>query len=218
MNSFIYDRTSSVDNATVRLQRDICFIVMEKPGYEKEKTTNNGSPEASEKSIVVRSVVADRPSGSSDETVPEADRRVWEIGISIEGSYQKFQPENAEELKNILRTSGLGLHPEKDDLIFFRFMSSKTHCPESQPVRELLEAWQNSGTEPVFTHALLITPEDDGSRGKEYAEFAEAGGRFLVDLERPGSVKMDAVTFHPLAVRPAASVAVVSGIFSCSSN
>jgi hypothetical protein len=186
---------------------------VQKTGYEKEKGSKKGSPETSEKSIIVRSVSADRPTGSSDDAAAESDRRVWELGISIEGTYQKFQPDNADELNNILKTSGLGLSLEKDVLTFFRFMPPETHCPESQTVSELLTSWQNSDdiSEPAFTHVLLTTPEDNGTRGMSYSEFAEAGGRFLVDLERPGSVKMEAVTFHPLAVRPAASVAVVSG-------
>ena len=177
-------------------------------GYFREPT-GGGAQETEEKSIVVRSVSADRSSGSSEAS--DSDRRIWELGISIEGSYKEFEPTNFEELNNILKTSGLGLHEHDDQLTFFMFVPRDMHDPESQPVKEVIEARLPAREEELaYTHVLLTTPEDNSARGIVYSEISEAGGRFLVDLERPGSVKMEAVSFHPLAVRPAASVAVVS--------
>ena len=125
--------------------------------------------------------------------------------------YKKFEPKNFEELNSILKTSGLGLHEHDDHLTFFMFVPRDTHDPESQPVKEVLEARHLAREEELaYTHVLLTTPEDTSARGMAYSEISEAGGRFLVDLERPGSVRMEAVSFHPLAVRQAASVAVVS--------
>ena len=164
-----------------------------------------GVPEASEQSVIVRSVPLTRKHGLGEEAgaSEELDARVFEIGVNLAGTYLAFEPRDGDELLDMLKTSGLGLG--RDDRVhFFMFLAPGQHSPRSKPVEELLRPLSEEGVE--FTHALLTIP-DSPSR-QSYTEISDAGGRFLIDLKRVGSVKTEGMRYQPLAVEAAASVAV----------
>ena len=64
-----------------------------------------------------------------------------------------------------------------------------------------------------FTHVLLAV-ETSGSPGAAHSEIADAGGRFLIDIERVGSVRTEGMRYQPLAVEPTASVVRVHTLSS----
>lgn len=53
---------------------------------------------------------------------------------------------------------------------------------------------------------MLLAVETGGSPGAAHSEIADAGGRFLIDIGRVGSVKTEGMRYQPLAVEPTASV------------
>ncbi len=166
-------------------------------------TDLKGVPEVAEQSVIVRSVPLKRMHaaeelGSSD----ELDTRVFEIGVSLAGSYLAFCPGDSDELHDMLKTSGLGLGKD-DRMHFFMYVPQGQHAPRSKPIDDLL-CRREAGDE--FTHALLTIPDAPGRLS--YSEIADAGGRFLIDLWRVGSVKTEGMRYQPLAVEPAASVSV----------
>jgi len=61
---------------------------------------------------------------------------------------------------------------------------------------------------------VLLTVETSGSSGTAHSEIADAGGRFLIDMELVGSVKTEGMRCLPLAVEPTASV-VRTVTFTC---
>ena len=116
-----------------------------------------------------------------------SDYRLFELGVNIKGTYialtEKLQPENFVDLNDMLKTSGLRLN-KGDNLTFFQFVSPGVHCPSSKPVEDILSSSEDGDP---FTHVLL-TVETGGSSRNAQSEIADAGGRFLIDLNRRGSV------------------------------
>jgi hypothetical protein len=162
-----------------------------------------GVPESAEQSVIVRSVPLKRKHvGDEAGASEELDTRVFEIGVSLAGNYLAFCPGDADELHDMLKTSGLGLGKE-DRLHFLMFVPQGQHSPRSKPVEDLLSRKDAGGN---FTHVLLTIP--DAPTRPIYADIADAGGRFLIDLRRMGSVRTEAMRYQPLAVEPTASVAV----------
>jgi hypothetical protein len=188
-------RASTVENARVR--RIAVF------GYHLD-ANYHGVAEKDSESVVIRTVPLTRKnedSGSSGEGIEISDYRLFELGVNIKGTYIAIQPVNLVDLNDMLKTSGLRLN--KDDRVeFFQFVPPGTHCPSSKPIEDILSSSEDGDS---FSHVLL-TVETGGSSRNAQSEIADAGGRFLVDMKRVGSVVTEGMRYQPLAVEPAASV------------
>jgi hypothetical protein len=217
--------SSHVDDRSERGRRAIAVF-----GYH-EASNGQGQPDKADDSVIVRFVPLTRKQGEGQASAGDLgefeNRRIFELGISIAGNYVRISPKNELDLKDMLTTSGLGL--TKDDHIsFFQFVkpgvhhvvfpllccnlwladtkNAGTHCPSSKPIQEILSSSSHEDDRAdAFTHVLL-TFETNGSNGA-HAEIADAGGRFLIDLDIVGSVRMEGMRYQPLAVEPTASVA-----------
>jgi hypothetical protein len=188
-------RASTVENARVR--RIAVF------GYHLD-ANYHGVAEKDSESVIIRTVPLTRKnedSVSSREGIEISDYRLFEIGVNIKGTYIAIQPVNLVDLNDMLKTSGLRLN--KDDRVdFFQFVPPGTHCPSSKPIEDILSSSEDGDS---FSHVLL-TVETGGSSKNAQSEIADAGGRFLVDMKRVGSVVTEGMRYQPLAVEPAASV------------
>ena len=187
-------RASTVEN--VRVRRIAVF------GYCLD-INNHGVVEKDSASVIIRTVPLTRKqdvSGAGAEVSEISDYRLYELGVNIKGTYIAIHPENFVDLNDMLKTSGLRLN--KDDRVeFFQFVPPGTHCPSSKPVEDLLSSSEDGDS---FSHVLLTETGDNS--GNAQSEIADAGGRFLVDMKRVGSVVTEGMRYQPLAVEAAASV------------
>ncbi len=158
-------------------------------------------------SVIIRMVPLTRKHEGSVSVGQEiSDYRLIELGVNIKGTYICIRPNDSVELSDMLKTSGLRLCKD-DKLFFYQFVRPGVHCPSSKPVEDILSS-EDGG---AFTHVLL-TVEAGGSSRNAQSEIADAGGRFLIDLNRRGSVITEGMRYQALAVEPTASVSTSADV------
>jgi hypothetical protein len=161
-------------------------------------------------SVIIRMVPLTRKQEGSVPAGQEiSDYRLIELGVNMEGTYICIRPNDSVELSDMLKTSGLRLSKD-DELFFYKFVSRGVHCPSSKPVEDILSSSEDGES---FTHVLL-TVETGGSSRNAQSEIADAGGRFLIDLKRRGSVITEGMRYQALAVEPTASVSTSADVES----
>eukprot|EP00960_Hanusia_phi_P014677 434294-Hanusia_phi.AAC.2 len=171
-------------------------------GYKMAHNDKKGIPESEEKSVILRKIALYRKQ-EVNESRQEIDFSLYEIGLSLSGNYLNFAPSDAEELNDVLKTSGLGL--DKDDSIsYYQFVNHDKYSSDSKTVHEILS--QSNQMNQSFTHILLVLNDRRMGSEAHFQDIADAGCRFLIDLRDVGNVKTEGVGYKALAVEPIASV------------
>jgi len=159
-----------------------------------------------EEAVIVRNVPLpsnlNAQSELGDETIS-----IIEIGLRLEGSYLEYKPQKDDS--DSMVASSASIKVKEEDMIFFKYIRPEHHVPHSKTIAEL---FHTTASEPAFTDVLILIPEPepDGQTGQEprnnaYSEVSDAGGRFMIDLKNPGTVRTDGANYYPIPVKPGPS-------------